>query len=1039
MKTALTPPRQRRIALKPVAAACAATLSLLAQTSHAQAAAPAPAGAASGAAQPEATVVTVVGIRGALETSENLKREAHGLVDGIVAEDIGKFPDTNLAESMQRIAGVSIDRAPNGEGQKITVRGIGPDYNMILLNGRQMPTGIISDELGGTSGSRAFDFSNLSADSISAIEVYKTSRANLASGGIGATVNIKTARPLDLHHRVAAVNVKANYDDSESRLPKAFQSSKVTPDLSGIYSDTFHDGMFGIAISGSYSKRNSGYNKAYTQAGWRTWPAADQAPPSGDWGVIPSAPTNGSPDPVVNRPTSGLYSTSVDMRYSLTAVERERTNGQLTLQFAPTKALTFTVDETLARNTQSKKNAELSSWFNFSYGGQNVPGGLAPLTFTGGPVATPIVETALFPNNDHDLAVNTGIYGQKTTLKSTGFNADWKASDTLHATFDAHHSRSLTTPNSPYGTYSVMDLGMFGQGTATAYYDKDLPIVNLGTTQFQASKLQLEGSQFVSNLSDQTVDQAQAGAEWKLSMDDTLNFGLGFTRTKNRAASYNNQNSDWSGIGHQGDYTDVPVTTSSLPGYFGQIPGHNDPRLLQTFWMTDFNALHAAAIKEAMLYGTPQNGSVPMTAAQAAAYFSASPDYTKGNDWRTIEKSTSVYGQWDHYFDLSIPQNVSVGLRYERTDISSSSQTVTRISPSWNSQNEVDLSQGATVFSADKGHYGYFLPNIDWDADLTNNFKVRASFGETIGRPGWNNLLGGTSLNAQANTGGGTGTAGNPGLKPMLSKNLDLSAEWYYTKSSYISVGAFYKHISNMVSTSTVNQTVPGLTTPIGGAYYLAGQAACGGVGAQPLCIRNYIFNTYGNVAGSGVHQTSVNANGEIIGSIAALSTDPLMNFQVTVPSNGPSDTVKGLELTAQHMIGHTGFGVSGNFTWVRTGLHYDDTNLTTQTALLGVSNSANLVGFYEDDVWSIRAAYNWRDQFLASTTDGAGNNPVYTEPYGQVDSSIGFKIGTHLTLQADLLNMNDGYLRQHGRSKDQLVSAIQTGRRYLVGARYQF
>ena len=97
------------------------------------------------------------------------------------------------------------------------------------------------------------------------------------------------------------------------------------------------------------------------------------------------------------------------------------------------------------------------------------------------------------------------------------------------------------------------------------------------------------------------------------------------------------------------------------------------------------------------------------------------------------------------------------------------------------------------------------------------------------------------------------------------------------------------------------------------------------------------------------------------------------------------------------------------------------------------------LVGFFENDNWSVRAAYNWRDKFLAATTDGAGNNPVYTEPYGQVDASIEYKIGKHLTLQADLLNLNDGYLRQHGRSSDQLVSAIQTGRRYLVGGRYQF
>ena len=83
--------------------------------------------------------MVVTGIRASLTSSMNLKRDAQGIVDGIVAEDIGKFPDTNLAEALQRISGVSIDRTSSGEGSKVTVRGVGPDFNLVLLNGRQMP------------------------------------------------------------------------------------------------------------------------------------------------------------------------------------------------------------------------------------------------------------------------------------------------------------------------------------------------------------------------------------------------------------------------------------------------------------------------------------------------------------------------------------------------------------------------------------------------------------------------------------------------------------------------------------------------------------------------------------------------------------------------------------------------------------------------------------------------------------------------------------------------------------------------------------
>jgi TonB-dependent receptor len=994
--------------LKPVA--WASSLALLAGAAQAQQANTAPA-----ATSLETVVVT--GIRKSLDSAVTLKRESRGLVDGIVAEDIGKFPDTNLAESMQRIAGVSIDRSASGEGSKVTVRGVGPDFNMVLLNGRQMPTSTINRLNQGASGSRAFDFANLSSDSIAALEVYKTGRAESPTGGIGATINVKTARPLDVRERIASIGVKANYDASNNRLPETFKGDKVTPEVSGIYSDTFADRTIGIAISGSYSKRDSGSNEAYTQGGWLT-----STPTSNDWGTVPQA----------QRP-NGLYSTSVDMRYSLTALERERVNGQVTLQFAPTKDVKFTVDHTVATNTINAKNAELSSWFNFQFG---------PTTFTSGPVASPLIQTSLWPTPDHDLAINTGKFGQKSKLNSTGFNTEWKISDALRIDLDVHHSNSKTTPNSPYGTYSVMDLGLFNQGNAVAYYDKDFPILNLPTTgplgtpnngALDPTKLQLTGSQFVNNMADQTIDQFQTRGTWRLDDGNKLIAGLGFTKAKNRSANRNNQHDDWGGVGvrgTQGDYNNVKVYTENLQKFFGQIPGSDDPRQFSNYYIADFDSLRAASIAAIMK-------ARGLTQEQAEAYFSTSPDYSLGNDWRTTEKSTSAFAQWDHTFDTAIPMNLSVGVRYESTKVDSSSQVVTRTGTSWGTSNEIGLISGSTAFGSKSGKYSYFLPSIDWDADLASNVKVRASYGENIGRPGWDTLLGGVNFNSPANAGGGTGSTGDPTLKPLKSKNLDFSAEWYYAKSSYAALGAFYKKVSNFIGTSTYTATVPGLTTPIGGAYYQAGAAACG-ANPTPLCIRNYIFNNFNGQPG--VTRTGISDSGEILGTIAGQPGDPLLNFTVTRPSNEAGDTIKGIELNFQHMFGNSGFGISGNYTMVKTGLEYDNTNITTpQRALLGVSDSANLVGFYEDNTWSVRAAYNWRGDFLAQRFDGRGNNPVYTEAYGQVDMSVGFKLGKNLTIQADLLNLNDGYIRQHGRSKEQLISAIQTGRRYLIGARYRF
>lgn len=122
-------------------------------------------------------VIIVTGIRASLRKSMNIKRNAQGVVDAISAEDIGKFPDTNLAKSMQRITGVSIDRS-NGEGSKVTVRGMGPEFNLVLLNGRQMP----ASGLGScceAPASRSFDFANLASEGVASLEVYKSGRATL--------------------------------------------------------------------------------------------------------------------------------------------------------------------------------------------------------------------------------------------------------------------------------------------------------------------------------------------------------------------------------------------------------------------------------------------------------------------------------------------------------------------------------------------------------------------------------------------------------------------------------------------------------------------------------------------------------------------------------------------------------------------------------------------------------------------------------------------------------------------------------------------
>ena len=165
--------------------------------------------------EPMIEEVVVTGIRSSLKRAMDTKRDSQGVVDAITAEDIGDFPDTNLAEALQRITGVAIDRQ-RGEGATVTVRGFGADFNLVTLNGRQMPT---HSGLG-----RSFDFGDIASESVSGVEVYKTSRANIPSGGIGATINVLTAKPLDRPGLQLSAGGKAVHDKS------TYAGDDATPD-----------------------------------------------------------------------------------------------------------------------------------------------------------------------------------------------------------------------------------------------------------------------------------------------------------------------------------------------------------------------------------------------------------------------------------------------------------------------------------------------------------------------------------------------------------------------------------------------------------------------------------------------------------------------------------------------------------------------------------------------------------------------------------------------------------------------------------------
>src|SRR4051812_10728690 len=223
--------------LTPVAAAVIA----ITQASAQQASPPA------GVQAQKGEKIEVTGFRSSVDAALQEKREDKGIVDVIKAEDIAKFPDTNLAEALQRVSGVVIDRDA-GEGRTITVRGLGPEFTRVRINGIEaLATTGGTDSSGGNNRSRGFDFNVFAADLFSTIIVRKSPQADVDEGSLGATVDLLTARPFDFKGPKASASAQVRYNDL---------SKQTDPRAAFLLSNTFADDRFGILLSGAYSQRN---------------------------------------------------------------------------------------------------------------------------------------------------------------------------------------------------------------------------------------------------------------------------------------------------------------------------------------------------------------------------------------------------------------------------------------------------------------------------------------------------------------------------------------------------------------------------------------------------------------------------------------------------------------------------------------------------------------------------------------------------------------------------------------------------------------
>lgn len=952
--------------------------------------------------EPEIEVIEVKGIRGSLVRSMDLKRGMSGVVDAISAEEMGKFPDTNLAESLQRITGVSVSRA-NGEGSQITVRGFGPDFNLVTLNGRQMA---------GTGFTRSFNFENLASDGVSALEVYKTARADIPTGGLGATVNIVTAKPLKQPGQKMSVMVKGINDTSVKA------GDDITPEISGIYSNTFADDRFGISANFSHQRRDFQRQGANVRS-WLVSPdltddadSIDARPMDADGNLIPQFMELNDD---VLEPISPTFFPQ-EISFSRDDVQRERTNAQVTLQFSPTEDLIFTLDHTLTNAVTGNNSVSWGLW-NGSFGGN---ANAYELDENG---------TAIYYNSAGDDASYTAF--RETTevdSKATGFNVEWFANDDFSLTFDAHTSKTTTDNGMDKGLGANARVILGSADLASKEYffrDGDIPGFNVnwnnGSQELTPNEIGSNFSIFTRTPGESEVSQVQLDGKWFAE----TNFGL---QTVRFGAAYTKQTlSGWGGSNNAN-------TPGFNNGTFAEIfPDGMFERVELSGFLDEFS-FGSSGIAPGYAYTYDLDEAIARQMAILTEDVLGSDVYQVGSfDGFAVnkieEETTSLYVSTDWEFEISdYFVEVNLGVRYEETDIVSPSQAQVAEQVYWASGSEWVTEKGAIEEVDFEGNYDMLLPMIDIKVDLTDDLVARVSWGKSITRPELGKMLGPLSLTPSPKIGSRSGFRGNPNLKPFQSTNLDLSLEYYYDEGSYASIGLFWKDVDDWIQDSEVKTTFDGLHDVYLGPRWNSAVAAIAGRNEQVT---------------DGAIWNEIVANGVGIGEnnrILALAEDPLVEWTINSPENVDTRKVNGIELAFQHLFGESGFGAGFNMTLVDGDVEYDNYLLgPAQPVLPGLSDSANLQGFYEKDGLSVKITGAWRDQYLIGQglPDAGGTPPQYAEEFLQWDLSINYDINDNMTVFFEGVNLTNETERQFSRFENQFLSAAQYGPRYALGFRY--
>ncbi|MBJ7308817.1 TonB-dependent receptor [Rugamonas sp. CCM 8940] len=748
---------------KPIAAAVAVLLAYAAGAAGdamAQQAA-APATSAEAAAEPKLEQVVVSGIRASLQQALARKRNSDSVSEVVSAEDIGKLPDKNVADAIQRVPGVNISSSAGGEGgfsenDRVSIRGTSSSLTQTLVNGHMIGTGdwFVLDQSAAVG--RSVSYALLPSEIVSAVTVQKSQQADMVEGGVAGSVNIETRKPLDFKQQLTVeAAVQAIYAD----LPR-----KTDPQLNALFNWKNEEKTFGVLFQVFSEKRH------------------ERRDGQEFYGYTPIAADSNAA--LAHPELAGVLAPS-GISATLFEQTRKRTGAAFDLQFKPNKD--FTLDLNGFTSSLDAANYNRSFYNNISaninatdpVSGASV--GVVPSQYTirNGTLVSAVIPASQYPAASATKSYNSSLYtafgdqiyrpGSSSSSAYIDLDASYRVSNTFKLSGSAGYTRGTGKTPADIG----YEAGLIGGGSS--YQLNGLSTAAMSFPGADTSKFSnfVTASAWGSNvITLDTEKYAQADGFLNLSNGvlESAKFGLRFAEHHRNVSQPENRScSICDGT------TSAPLPQwdgATYPGNFGNglNPGAG---FLRGIWQ-----INPAAI-----------------AAWAEKYDKTGGPTTKNwaGEMDVKEKVTAAYAM----FNLSGENwRGNVGLRYAHTQ-----QTTLTNLPGGTNPIGLDNVNGPYTPTTDQRGYNDVLPSANIKLDLSPTLVARFAVAKTMARPDYSAMVGAVTLN-DTNL---TGSSGNPKLKPIRSTNYDAALEWYFSPKALLSAGLFYMDMSSYVTYGTAN------------------------------------------------------------------------------------------------------------------------------------------------------------------------------------------------------------------------------------------